>query len=159
MSMKIRQGIKKDLPSVLKLIKELADYENAIDQVTITLEDLQQDGFGSHPWYWFLVAEKEGEIIGLSFYFVRYSTWKGKFLFLEDFVIKEEYRRQGVGSILFEETIKICKKLNMNGMCWQVLDWNTPAINFYKKYNATISNNWLDGKLTSEQLNYLTSLK
>ena len=101
MSMKIRQGIKKDLPSVLKLIKELADYENAIDQVTITLEDLQQDGFGSHPWYWFLVAEKEGEIIGLSFYFVRYSTWKGKFLFLEDFVIKEEYRRQGVGSILF----------------------------------------------------------
>ena len=155
MSMKIRQGIKKDLPSVLKLIKELADYENAIDQVTITLEDLQQDGFGSHPWYWFLVAEKEGEIIGLSFYFVRYSTWKGKFLFLEDFVIKEEYRRQGVGSILFEETIKICNKLKLNGMSWQVLDWNQSAINFYKKYNAEIKNDWLNGKLTKKQIQEL----
>jgi len=157
MSMKIRQGIKKDLPSVLKLIKELADYENAIDQVTITLEDLQQDGFGSHPWYWFLVAEKEGEIIGLSFYFVRYSTWKGKFLFLEDFVIKEEYRRQGVGSILFEETIKICNKLKLNGMSWQVLDWNQSAINFYKKYNAEIKNDWLNGKLTKKQIQELCS--
>ena len=157
MSMKIRQGIKKDLPSVLKLIKELADYENAIDQVTITLEDLQQDGFGSHPWYWFLVAEKEGEIIGLSFYFVRYSTWKGKFLFLEDFVIKEEYRRQGVGSILFEETIKICNKLKLNGMSWQVLDWNQSAINFYKKYNAEIKNDWLNGKLTKKQIQEVCS--
>ena len=157
MSMKIRQGIKKDLPSVLKLIKELADYENAIDQVTFTLEDLQQDGFGSHPWYWFLVAEKEGEIIGLSFYFVRYSTWKGKFLFLEDFVIKEEYRRQGVGSILFEETIKICNKLKLNGMSWQVLDWNHSAINFYKKYNAEIKNDWLNGKLTKKQIQEVCS--
>ena len=157
MSMKIRQGIKKDLPSVLKLIKELADYENAIDQVTITLEDLQQDGFGSHPWYWFLVAEKEGKIIGLSFYFVRYSTWKGKFLFLEDFVIKEEYRRQGVGSILFEETIKICNKLKLNGMSWQVLDWNQSAINFYKKYNAEIKNDWLNGKLTKKQIQEVCS--
>ena len=103
----IRNGIKKDLPSVLKLIKELADYENAADQVTITLDDLEQDGFGTHPWFWFLVAEKDSVIIGLSFYWIRYSTWKGKFLFLEDFVIKEKYRRHGIGSKLFEETIKI----------------------------------------------------
>ena len=148
----IRKGIKKDLPSVLKLIKELADYENALDQVTITLDDLEQDGFGFQPWYWFLVAEKDDEIIGLSFYWIRYSTWKGKFLFLEDFVIKEEYRRHGIGSKLFEETIKICKQLNLNGMIWQVLDWNSPAINFYKKFDAEISKDWLNGKLTKKQI-------
>jgi len=152
MEIKIRKGVKTDLPSVLKLIKELADYENAKDQVTITLDNLEHDGFGQNPWYWFLVAEKEDEIVGLSFYWIRYSTWKGKFLFLEDFVIKEKFRRRGIGSQLFEETIKICKKLNLNGMIWQVLDWNDPAINFYKKYKAEISSNWLNGKLTKKQI-------
>ena len=154
----IRKGIKKDLPSVLKLIKELADYENALDQVTITLDDLEQDGFGFQAWYWFLVAEKDDEIIGLSFYWIRYSTWKGKFLFLEDFVIKEEYRRHGIGSRLFEETIKICKQLNLNGMIWQVLDWNSPAIDFYKKFDAEISKDWLNGKLTKKQIENINKL-
>jgi GNAT superfamily N-acetyltransferase len=154
----IRNGIKKDLPSVLKLIKELADYENAADQVSITLDDLEQDGFGTHPWYWFLVAEKDNEIIGLSFYWIRYSTWKGKFLFLEDFVIKEEYRRRGIGSKLFKETIKICKQLNLNGMIWQVLDWNSPAIDFYKKFDAEISKAWLNGKLTKLQIENINKL-
>ena len=153
MDITIRKGVKTDLSAVLGLIKELAEFENARDQVTITLEDLEKDGFGENPWYWFLVAEKGNKIVGLSFYWIRYSTWKGKFLFLEDFVIKEEYKRQGIGSKLFEETIKICKKLNLNGMIWQVLDWNTPAINFYKKYNADISKDWLNGKLTKKQIN------
>jgi len=148
----IRKGIKKDLPAVLELIKELANYENAEDQVTITLEDLEKDGYGNHPWFWFLVAENNQEIVGLSFYWIRYSTWKGKFLFLEDFVVKQEYRRKGIGSKLFEETIKICKKLNLNGLIWQVLDWNSSAINFYKKYGADISNDWLNGKLTKKQI-------
>ena len=155
--MTIRKGVKKDLPSVLNLIKELADYENSLEEVTITLENLENDGFGNHPWYWFLVAENNENIIGLSFYFIRYSTWKGKFLFLEDFVIKEEYKRQGIGSKLFEETIKICQKLKLNGMIWQVLDWNTPAIDFYKKYNANISNAWLNGKLTKKQIDEICS--
>jgi len=158
MEITIRKGVKKDLPSVLRLIKELADYENSLEEVTITLEDLENDGFGNHPWYWFLVAEKNNQIIGLSFYWVRYSTWKGKFLFLEDFVIKEEYRRQGIGSKLFEETIKICQKLKLNGMIWQVLDWNTPAIDFYKKYNADISSGWLNGKLTKHQIKKIHKL-
>jgi len=152
MKIKIRKGVKTDLPSVLKLIRELADYENAKDQVTITLDDLVEDGFSQNPCYWFLVAEKDNEIVGLSFYWIRYSTWKGKFLFLEDFVIKEKFRRQGIGSILFEETIKICKELNLNGMIWQVLDWNKPAINFYNKYHSEISCNWLNGKLTKKQI-------
>ena len=159
MKIKIRAGIKEDLPAILELIKELADFENARDQVTITLEDLEKDGFGESPWYWFLVAEKDNEIVGLSFYWIRYSTWKGKFLFLEDFVIKEEYKRQGIGSKLFEETIKVCKKLNLNGMIWQVLDWNTAAINFYKRYNADISKDWLNGKLTKKQIDEICCLE
>ena len=158
MNITIREGVKDDLPSVLKLIKELANYENAIDQVTITLHDLEQDGFGSQPFFWFLVAEKDSVIIGISFYWIRYSTWKGKFLFLEDFVIQEKYRRRGVGSKLFKETIKICKKLNLNGMTWQVLDWNIPAIDFYKKFDAEISKDWLNGKLTKKQIKNINKL-
>ena len=152
MKPRIRKGVKNDLPVVLKLIKELADYENALDEVTITLEQLEKDGFENNPYYFFLVAENDKEIIGLSFYWIRYSTWKGKFLFLEDFVIKQEYRRSGIGSKLFKETIKICDKLQCNGMTWQVLDWNAPAIDFYKKYNADISSSWLNGKLTKKQI-------
>jgi len=159
MEMTIRKGVKADLPAVLELIKELADYENALNQVSITLEELENDGFGEHPWYWFLIAEKDNDIIGLSFYWIRYSTWKGKFLFLEDFVIKKEYRNQGIGSKLFEETIKVCQKLNLNGMIWQVLDWNMPAINFYKKYNADISKNWLSGKLTKKQIDEISCVE
>jgi len=157
MNTTIRKGVKGDLPDVLRLIKELAEYENAIDCVTITLGDLENDGFGDHPWYWFLIAENNNKIIGLSFYFIRYSTWSGKFLFLEDFIISKDYRQKGIGSLLFEETIQICKTENLNGMTWQVLDWNTPAIQFYEKYNACISSEWLNGKLTKSQIEQITS--
>ena len=160
MEMTIRNGVKQDLPIVLELIKELAEYENAGNEVTLTLEQLENDVFGDRPWYYFLIAEENKKIIGLSFYWIRYSTWKGKFLFLEDFIVKNEYRRKGVGSALFEETIKICSKLNLNGMIWQVLDWNTSAFNFYKKYNAEINGKWLNGKLTKKQLdNIMEGLK
>ena len=94
MDVKIRKGIKADLAAVLELIKELAEFEKALDEVSVTLEELEEDGFGKHPYYWFIVAEHKGQIIGLSFYFIRYSTWKGRFLFLEDFVVKEEFRGQ-----------------------------------------------------------------
>ena len=149
----IRKGIKKDLPFVLKLIKELAEYENSLHEVSINLKDLENDGFNEAPSYYFLVAEKNDKIVGMSFYWIRYSTWKGKFLFLEDFIVKTKYRRQGVGKKLFNATIKICQKLKLNGMCWQVLDWNKPAIEFYKQYNAEISGDWLNGKLTKSQIN------
>ena len=149
---KIRKGEKKDLPLILELIKELAEYENSLHQVSITLKELEDDGFNSKPYYYFLVAEKDDEIIGMSFYWIRYSTWKGKFLFLEDFIVRKKYRRVGVGRALFNATIKVCQKLKLNGMCWQVLDWNNPAIEFYKKYNSEISNDWLNGKLTKQQI-------
>ena len=153
MKVKIRKGKKADLPSVLALIKELAEFEKALNEVSVTLEELEEDGFGQHPFYWFIVAENKSEIIGLSFYFIRYSTWKGRFLFLEDFVVKENYRSQGVGAQLFEETIRIAQQLKVKGMVWQVLDWNEDAIRFYKKYKATIHTEWLNGKLSNEQLN------
>ena len=155
MDIDIRKGVKKDLPQVLALIKELADYEKSLDQVDVTLEQLEKDGFDGHPHYYLLVAEEKGEIIGVCFYFIRYSTWKGKVLFLEDFVVKEEYRRMGIGGMLFEETIRIANKENMDGLHWQVLDWNTPALNFHKKYNASISSTWLNGRLDKEQINKL----
>lgn len=148
----IRKGKKKDLPAILKLIHDLAEYEKELDQVEVTIEQLEQDGFGSRPWFWFLVAEIDSEIVGMAFYFIRYSTWKGKFLFLEDFVIKDKYRGQGIGASLFESTIQVCKELELNGMSWQVLDWNEPAINFYNKYNAQLSNSWLDGKFSKNQI-------
>ena len=156
MEVAIRKGVKSDLPAVLDLIKELADFERALNEVTVSLEDLEQDGFGNHPYYWFIVAEKEGEIIGLSFYFIRYSTWKGRFLFLEDFVVKESFRNKGIGALLFEETIRIAKELDVKGMTWQVLDWNKNAIRFYEKYNSNISTEWYNGKLTYEQLKQFT---
>tara|TARA_Y100000385_G_scaffold112905_1_gene117116 strand:- start:1445 stop:1918 length:474 start_codon:yes stop_codon:yes gene_type:complete len=156
MEVLIRKGVKSDLPAVLDLIKELADFERALNEVTVSLEDLEHDGFGNHPYYWFIVAEKEGEIIGLSFYFIRYSTWKGRFLFLEDFVVKESFRNKGVGALLFEETIRIAKELDVKGMTWQVLDWNKNAIRFYEKYNSDISTEWYNGKLTYEQLKQFT---
>ena len=156
MDVKIRKGVKSDLPAVLDLIKELADFERALNEVTVSLEDLEHDGFGNHPYYWFIVAEKEGEIIGLSFYFIRYSTWKGRFLFLEDFVVKESFRNKGVGALLFEETIRIAKELDVKGMTWQVLDWNKNAIRFYENYNSDISTEWYNGKLTYEQLKQFT---
>lgn len=152
MKLKIRKGVKADLPAVLMLVKELAEFEKALHEVSITIDELEEDGFGQHPYYWFIVAEKEGEVIGLSFYFIRYSTWKGRFLFLEDFVVKKEFRGQGIGALLFEETIRIAKNLEVKGMVWQVLDWNNGAIRFYEKYNSSIESEWLNGKLTHNQL-------
>ena len=143
----IRNGVKEDLPEVVDMIKELAYYENAIDEVEITIEQLERDGFGSIPYYWLLIAEVDGEIAGLAFYFIRYSTWKGKLLYLEDFVVKEKYRRQGIGTLLFDNLKRKVESEGLAGLVWQVLDWNEPAIKFYEKHGAQISSGWLDGKL------------
>ncbi len=141
---KIRQGKKEDLPRVLELIKELALYEKAPEQVTNTLEQMEKDGFGKNPIFGFIVAENDGVIEGLSLYYYRYSTWKGKRLWLEDLIVTESQRGLGTGKQLFERTLEIAKEDGCSGMVWQVLDWNEPAINFYKKYQAQLDEEWIN---------------
>lgn len=142
--MRIRPGEKQDLPQVFDLIKELAEYERASDQVTNSVERLEQDGFGPNPAFGFLVAENSKAIIGLSLYYYRYSTWKGKRLYLEDIIVTENQRGQGIGKILFERTIQVARESDCTGMMWQVLDWNEPAIAFYKKYSAQFDGEWIN---------------
>lgn len=150
MDFNIRRATKEDLPDVLALVKELALYEKAPEEVTITLKELEEDGFGDNPLYWIILAEDESGILGMSFYYIRYSTWKGKCLYLEDIVVKEDHRGRGIGKVLFEETINAAKEMNAKIMTWQVLDWNEPAINFYKKFNAELDGEWINGKLRFE---------
>jgi GNAT superfamily N-acetyltransferase len=150
--MKIRNGLKHDLPRVLELIKELALYERAPQEVTNTVERMEQDGFGPNPIYGLFVAEKNGVIVGISIYYWRYSTWKGKRLYLEDIVVTEHERGQGIGKLLFDRTLQHALDENCSGMMWQVLDWNEPAINFYKKYGAKLDAEWINGSLEAEQI-------
>ena len=144
---RIRQGERKDLPLLLELIYELAKYEKAMDQVDNTIERMEKDGFGENPIYEFIVAEDEDRIIGTSIYYFRYSTWKGKRMYLEDLIVTESKRGNGIGKILFEKTIEIGKKNECTGMMWQVLDWNTPAIKFYEKYGASFDPEWINCNL------------
>ena len=136
-----------DMPGVFSLIQELAEYENATHEVTTSVEQLQKDGFGENPLFWVLLAKEGANIVGISFYYIRYSTWKGKCLYLEDLVVKESHRRKHIGSLLFEATIARAKEIGCTQMIWQVLDWNTPAIEFYKKYDAKLDPEWINGQL------------
>jgi GNAT superfamily N-acetyltransferase len=151
----IRQGIKADLPSVLELIKELAEYEKAPHEVTNTLSMMEEDGFSAKPIFGFFVAENERGIVGLSLYYYRYSTWKGKRLYLEDIIVTERERGSGLGKLLFDRTMQKCLDDGCTGMMWQVLDWNEPAINFYKKYNAKMDYEWVNCHLEAGQIKEL----
>lgn len=152
MNIVIRKAKKEDIPDIILLIKELALYEKAPEQVSITKEELEIDGFGNNPLFWIILAEQEKKIVGMSFYYIRYSTWKGKCLYLEDIIVKEEKRGKGIGKLLFDATIEEAKKIDAALLTWQVLEWNSPAINFYKKYNATLDAEWINGRLTKEQI-------
>ena len=150
MNITIRNATKNDLPAVIDLIKELADFEKALHEVTISLNELEKDGFGENPLFWIILAEVDAVIVGMSFYYIRYSTWTGRNLYLEDIIVKEDYRGNNIGKMLFEETIKEAKKMNVRQMMWQVLDWNEPAIRFYKKFDAELDPEWINGKLRFE---------
>ncbi len=143
----VRVGKEDDLTAVLELVKELAEYENELDQVSNTVERMKIDGFGDQPIYGFFVAEKGENIVGVAIYYYRYSTWKGKRLYLEDIVVTESERGSGFGKMLFDATINKAKETNCTGMMWQVLDWNEPAIEFYKKYNANFDEEWINCSL------------
>ena len=148
----VRKGTQDDVPSVLGLIKELALYEKAPQEVTITLNELIADGFGPNPIYGLFVAEQENAIIGIALYYEKYSTWQGRCTFLEDIIVTESKRGNGIGHALFQAVIGVAKERNSARMEWQVLDWNEPAINFYRKYNAGLDSEWLNGKLTRKQI-------
>lgn len=144
MEIVIRQGEQKDLSATLDLIKELALYEKALDQVTNTIEMMEEDGFGSHPIFGFFVAQQSDKIVGLSLYYYRYSTWKGKRLYLEDIIVTGTSRGKGLGKLLLEKTIQKAKDEKCTGMTWQVLDWNEPAIKFYEKYGVKFDSEWVN---------------
>lgn len=155
MSIIIREGVREDLKSALTLIQELADYENAPHEVEVNLLQMEEWGFGSDKQFDFFVAEKQGEIIGLALYYYKYSTWKGKCLFLEDLIVTETERKNGCGKLLFNAVVKVAKREQVKRMEWQVLEWNTPAIDFYTHYKANLDPEWINGKLTFEQLQSL----
>jgi GNAT superfamily N-acetyltransferase len=148
----IRKGLQADLLSALALIKELATFEKAPDEVVVTIEEMEIDGFGENSVFKFFVAEVDNKIVGISLYYIKYSTWKGKCVFLEDIIVTEQFRQFGIGKKLFDEVVKVSKELNVQRLEWQVLSWNEPAIKFYKKVNSVFDSEWINCKLTREQI-------
>ena len=138
----IRKTTKNDMLSVLELIQELATFEKEPDAVVVTVDDLVRDGFSENPLFQCFVAEVENEIIGMALYYYRYSTWKGKTIHLEDLIVKENKRGTGAGFALYKEIIKQGKAENVRRIEWNVLDWNTPAIDFYEKSGAKVLGDW-----------------
>jgi GNAT superfamily N-acetyltransferase len=144
MEIKIRKAVRKDCLRMMELIQELATYEKAPDEVTVSLSHFEESGFGANPVWWAFVAEAQGVVVGMALYYVRYSTWKGQRMYLEDILVTEDMRGQKIGSQLMDALIVEAKEKGFNGMNWQVLEWNEPAINFYKKYNAHFDPEWVN---------------
>lgn len=151
----IRKGTEADIAQALNLVKELAAYEKAPLEVEVTPEEMRAWGFGPDKQFDFFVAEVNGTIVGLALYYYKYSTWKGKCLFLEDIIVTESQRGKGLGKLLFDQVVQVSKEASVRRMEWQVLDWNTPAIEFYKKYAAGLDAEWINCKLTNHQLEKL----
>lgn len=149
MEIKIRRAEKNDCPPMMDLIKELAVYEKAPEEVIVDFDHFVESGFGKNPVWWAFVAEVDKKVVGFALYYIRYSTWKGQRLYLEDILVNEPFRGKGIGKLLFDRLIKETKEKGFSGMMWQVLDWNEPAINFYKKYDGVnFENEWVNCSLT-----------
>lgn len=151
MNLSIRESVKADCPRLLELIAELALFEKAPEEVTVTLAEFEDAGFGKQPIWKAFVAETDGFIVGFALYYIRYSTWKGCRMYLEDLIITEAYRSRGIGTLLIKTLVKEASEKGFSGMLWQVLDWNEPAIGFYKKLNASFDGSWINVSLSKEQ--------
>ena len=133
---------------MLELIKELAAYERAPEEVTVDFNHFVESGFGEKPVWWAFVAEVDESVVGFALYYIRYSTWKGQRLYLEDILVNEPFRGKGIGKLLFDRLLEEVKEKKFSGMVWQVLEWNEPAINFYKKYEGVnFDNEWVNCSL------------
>jgi len=144
MAVIIRRAEKEDCARLLELINELAVFEKAPDEVTVTLAHFEESGFGLNPVWWAFVAECDGVINGFALYYIRYSTWKGQRMYLEDIIVTEAWRGKGLGRFLFDALIEEAKAKSFKGIVWQVLEWNESAINFYKKYHAAFDAEWVN---------------
>ena len=140
----LRRATKEDCARIMELVHELAVYEKAPNEVTVTLDHFTESGFGKQPVWWAFVVEVEGKIQGFALYYIRFSTWKGQRMYLEDLLVTEAMRGKGLGKILFDRLIEEAREKGFSGMAWQVLEWNEPAINFYKKYNASFDGEWVN---------------
>ncbi|MFT5602056.1 MAG: GNAT superfamily N-acetyltransferase [Flavobacteriales bacterium] len=147
MSIKIRTALKSDMPVVLDLIKDLAIYEKEPDAVITTVKQLETDGFGENKVFDCVVAENEMGVVGFALYYTGYSTWKGKTLYLEDFLVRKDCRGLGIGKLLFQNVVDEAQRRGVKRMDWQVLEWNKLAIDFYKRNNADLDPEWLNGRL------------
>lgn len=147
MDVLIRKAQKHDAEGMMELIKELALYEKAPDEVTVSMEHFIESGFGDQPVWWAFVVEFEEKIVGFALYYIRYSTWKGQRLYLEDLIVTEQMRGKGIGAKLFEQVVLTAKQSGFSGITWQVLEWNQPAIHFYKKYNSQFDAEWWNGSI------------
>jgi len=148
MNILIRKAERKDCVRLLELIQELAEFEKSPQEVTVTLSHFEDSGFGEKPVWWAFVAEVDGIVEAFALYYIRYSTWKGKRMYLEDILVTEKMRGKNIGTMLFNKLIEEAKEKKLHGIVWQVLNWNKPAIEFYKKYNADFDNEWMNCSLT-----------
>ena len=151
--MNIRKGAIEDMSAVLELIKELATFEKEPNAVVVSVSDLERDGFGENPLFYTFIAEQNNEIVGMALYYYRYSTWKGRTIHLEDLIVKEKMRGSGLGFELYTAVIAQGKSDGVRRIEWNVLDWNTPAIEFYEKSGAKVLKDWLVAQMDENGIN------
>lgn len=144
MEIKIRCAVREDCPRMLELVEELATFERAPHEVTVTAQHFEESGFGPNPVYWAFVAEENGYVVAFALYYIRYSTWKGQRMYLEDILVTEAHRGKKIGQMLMDRLIAEAKEKNFNGITWQVLEWNEPAIKFYNKYEPVFDAEWIN---------------
>jgi GNAT superfamily N-acetyltransferase len=153
MNFNIRRAQREDCSAMLELIRELAVYEKAPDEVTVDPLHFEESGFGLNPVWWaFVVENQEKKVVAFALYYIRYSTWKGQVMYLEDILVTETMRGKGIGKMLIERLIQEAKEKDFKKISWQVLDWNEPAINFYKKFGAKFDPEWVNVTIEIPQI-------